>query len=120
MAGDESEGKRKESSLQFLLPHQAPTCGFATRVTLEKSSTHQTPQAKNIPHQSFLIKPVFSLLANAEKTGFFPKLVFQCLPLYLSYARICVSCGGGWVTTRPANDFKMTRVTHVYWPSNVL
>ena len=30
-------------------------------------------------YQPLLIKPVFGLLANAEKTGFFSKLVFQCL-----------------------------------------
>ena len=38
-----------------------------------------TPQAKNIPYQPLLIKPVFSLLAHAEKNRFFSKLVLQCL-----------------------------------------
>ena len=37
------------------------------------------PQAKNIPYQPLLIKPIFSLLAHAEKQFFFSKLVFQCL-----------------------------------------
>ena len=43
---------------------------------------HQRPNliGENIPYQPLLIKPIFSLLANAEKqTVFFPKLVFQCL-----------------------------------------
>ena len=40
-------------------------------LTLETSATHQTPQGKNIPYQPLSIKPLFSLLANAEKTVFF-------------------------------------------------
>ena len=39
--------------------------------TLETSATRQIPQAKNIPYQPLLIKPVLSLLANAEKAVFF-------------------------------------------------
>ena len=35
------------------------------------SATHQIAQAKSIPYQPFLIKPVFSLLANAEKNPVF-------------------------------------------------
>ena len=34
---------------------------------LETSAIQQTSQAKNIPYQPLLIKPIFSLLANAEK-----------------------------------------------------
>ena len=41
------------------------------RLTLEMSATHHIPQAKNIPYQYLLIKPVFSLLAKAGKD-------FQC------------------------------------------
>ena len=37
-------------------------------LTLETSAIHQISQAKNIPYQLLLIKPIFSLLANAEKT----------------------------------------------------
>ena len=48
------------------------------RLTLEMSATHHIPQAKNIPYQYLLIKPVFSLLAKAEKDSVFSKLVFQC------------------------------------------
>ena len=33
-------------------------------------------QATNIPYQPLLIKPIFSVLANAEKQ-FFSKLVFE-------------------------------------------
>ena len=36
-----------------------------------EESNHQIPQAKNIPYQPLLIKPVFNLLANAEKQVFF-------------------------------------------------
>ena len=37
-------------------------------LTLETSAIHQISQAKNIPYQLLLIKPIFSLLANAGKT----------------------------------------------------
>ena len=47
-------------------------------LTLETSAKHQIPQAKNIPYQPLLIKPIFSVLAHAEKQ-FLSKLVFQCL-----------------------------------------
>ena len=40
-------------------------------LTLETLAKHHIPQAKNIPCQPLLIKPVFSLLANSDKTGFF-------------------------------------------------
>ena len=40
-------------------------------LTLETAATHYIPQAKNIPYQPLLIKPIFSLLANAEKTVLF-------------------------------------------------
>ena len=58
------------------IPQSAPTTEGL--LTLETSATHQTPEAKNIPYQPLLVKPAFSLLANAEKTGIFSKLVFQC------------------------------------------
>ena len=35
------------------------------------SATHHILQAINIPYQPLLIKPIFSLLANAEKKTFF-------------------------------------------------
>ena len=47
-------------------------------LTLETSATHFIPQANNIPYQPLLIKPVFSLLAKAEKQFLFSKLVFKC------------------------------------------
>ena len=37
----------------------------------KRSATHPTSQAKNILYQALLIKPTFSLLANAEKNQFF-------------------------------------------------
>ena len=37
---------------------------------LETSAKHHTPQAKNIPYQPLLIKPIFSVLAHAEKVFF--------------------------------------------------
>ena len=40
-------------------------------LTVETSATHHIPQAKNIPYQPLLIKPVFNLLAKAEKKVFF-------------------------------------------------
>ena len=46
-------------------------------LTLEMSAKHHIPQATNIPYQPFLIKPIFSVLAHAEKQ-FFSKLVFEC------------------------------------------
>ena len=39
-------------------------------LTLEMSATHHIQQAQNMPYQPLLIKPVFSLLAHAEKTVF--------------------------------------------------
>ena len=55
-------------------------------LTLETSATNQTPQAKKIPYQPLLIKPIFSLLANAEKTQFFqtslPVFFFVVLTAY--------------------------------------
>ena len=36
--------------------------------TEELWATHYISQAKNIPYQPLLIKPIFSLLAHAEKT----------------------------------------------------
>ena len=36
-------------------------------LTLETSSKHHNPQAKNTPYQPLLIKPTFSVLAHAEK-----------------------------------------------------
>ena len=46
-------------------------------LTLETSATHHIPQAKNIPYQPLLIKPVFSLLANGEKTVFIKTSLHQ-------------------------------------------
>ena len=40
-------------------------------LTLETLATNQIPQAKNIPYQPLLIKPIFYLLANEEKRFFF-------------------------------------------------
>ena len=40
-------------------------------LTLETSVKHHIPQAKNIPYQPLLINPIFSVLAHAEKQGFF-------------------------------------------------
>ena len=37
----------------------------------ETSADHHIPKAKNIPYQPLLIKPVFSVLAHAEKQSFF-------------------------------------------------
>ena len=54
---------------------------------LETSAKHHIPQAKNILYQPLLIKPIFSILAHAEKQ-FFSKLVFQYdknSPTYLIY-----------------------------------
>ena len=45
-------------------------------LTLETSAKHHIPQATNIPYQPLLIKPIFSVLAHAEKQ-FFSKLVFE-------------------------------------------
>ena len=49
-------------------------------LTLEMSATHHIPQATNMPYQPLLIKPIFSVLAHAEK-GFFktslPVLIIQ-------------------------------------------
>ena len=39
--------------------------------TLETSAKHHIPQATNIPYQPLLIKPIFSVLAHAEKQFFF-------------------------------------------------
>ena len=36
-------------------------------LTLETSAKHHIPQATNIPCQSLLIKPIFSVLDDAEK-----------------------------------------------------
>ena len=45
-------------------------------LTLETLAKHHIPQAINIPYQPLLIKPIFSVLAQAEKQ-FFSKLGFQ-------------------------------------------
>ena len=36
-------------------------------LTLKTSAKHHIPQAKNIQYQPLLIKPIFSVLAHAEK-----------------------------------------------------
>ena len=43
---------------------------------------YHIPQATDIPYQPLLIKPIFSVLAHAEKQ-FFSKLVFECLSTFL-------------------------------------
>ena len=48
---------------------------------------HHTPQAKNIPCQPLLIKPIFSVLAHAEKTVFFFK---TGLPVFITCSEISV------------------------------
>ena len=40
-------------------------------LTIEMSATHHIPPAKNTPYQPLLIKPIFSLLVNTEKTVVF-------------------------------------------------
>ena len=40
-------------------------------LTLETSPKRHIPQATNIPYQPLLIKPIFSVLAHAEKQSFF-------------------------------------------------
>ena len=39
-------------------------------LTLETSAKHHIPQAKNIPYQPLLIKPIFSVLAHTEENSF--------------------------------------------------
>ena len=47
--------------------------------------TYQIPQAKNIPYQPLLIKPVFSLLTNTEKVySFFSKIIVQVRLQYIA------------------------------------
>ena len=46
-------------------------------LTVETSAVHQTSQAKNIPYQPLLIKPIIGLFANAEKKYFFSKLHYD-------------------------------------------
>ena len=55
-------------------------------LTLETSAKHHIPQAKNIPYQPLLIKPIFSVLAHAEKQ-FFSKLVF---PVSTVLSTVCI------------------------------
>ena len=57
-------------------------------LTLETSAKHHIPQATNLPYQPLLIKPIFSVLAHAEKQ-FFSKLVFECPSVCPS---VCVRC----------------------------
>ena len=52
------------------------------------------PQAKNIPYQPLLIKPIFNLLTNAEKNRVFFKTVFLCL-LNTYRLRWAISAGSG-------------------------
>ena len=40
-------------------------------LTLLTSAKHHIPQATNTPYQPLLIKPIFSVLAHAEKQFFF-------------------------------------------------
>ena len=40
------------------------------RLTLETSAKHHIPQVTKIPYQPLLIKPMFSVLAHAEKQFF--------------------------------------------------
>ena len=67
--------------LKTLISPQYPSVCSDAGLTLETLATlsHQIPQAKkNNIYQPLLIKTVFSLPANAEKQGFFSKLLFQC------------------------------------------
>ena len=54
----------------------SPSVCSDERLTLETSAKHYIPQAKNIPYQPLLIKPIFSVLAHAENSSF-SKLVFH-------------------------------------------
>ena len=45
-------------------------------LTLETSAKHHIPQATNIPYQPLLVKPIFSVLADAN---FFK----TCLPVFI-------------------------------------
>ena len=56
-------------------PLSTPTKGLRWKRQLYK---HHILQATNIPYQPLLTKPIFSVLAHAEKQ-FFSKLVFQYL-----------------------------------------
>ena len=49
-------------------------------LTLEMSAKHHIPQAKNMPYQPLLTKPIFSVLTHEEKQ-LFSKLVFQRLDI---------------------------------------
>ena len=48
----------------------AATTTITQGLTHETSAKHHNPQAKNIPYQPLLIKPIFSVLAHAEKHFF--------------------------------------------------
>ena len=73
--------------IHFTKTYKKQSSGVKNRVCsvkglmLETSATHQIPQAKNIPYQPLLIKPVFSLLANEEKRF----LKNTSLPVLISY-----------------------------------
>ena len=60
--------------------------------TRNVSYIHQIPQAKNIPYQPLLIKPVFSLLENAEKKTVFSKLIFQLKSMGRIWKNVICCC----------------------------
>ena len=74
-------------TFRALALHRSRVCsGYGLR--METSATREIPQAKNIPYQPLLIKPVSSLLDNAEKNRVFSKTslsVFIChYPLFVN------------------------------------
>ena len=81
---------------------------------LEMSAKHHIPQAKDIPYQPLLIKPihVFNVLAHAEKQFFFSKLVFLNLSVLTSDSKFfyCSLGGGGggmyFLTNVPVGDLE--------------
>ena len=68
---------------------------------LEMSAKHHIPQAKDIPYQPLLIKPihVFNVLAHAEKQFLFSKLVFLNLSVLTSDSTFFIVVLGGGCTS---------------------
>ena len=69
---------------------------------------HHIPQATNIPYQPLLIKPIFSVLAHAEKQ-FFTKLVIQCLIVISSY---CFVVTFYFVIKRLVANYEINKILH--------
>ena len=57
-------------------------------LTLETSAKHHIAQATNIPYQPLLIKLIFSVLAHAEKQGFFKTSHKEVLCLHIFYCKV--------------------------------